>query len=191
MNYIKKKKALVIFIIITLIIIIFLFAFKDKNDGMNNAGITKISYRTYTKEKGWSKWTKNGLTSGNFKDDILNIQVKVDKKEKGDAGYRIYSVGNNWSEEYSSNAEIKNQNITGVRFGLTGMLGKKSQICYRTYNDENKWMEWSCDGIINGNSNKNIKAIEIKIMTSNSSLEDYLKDYSKNEIRSVGFEGVE
>ena len=178
----------IIGLILLLVLILFVIVFKPKTDGMVNSGITNIYYRTYTKENGWSKWTKNGLTSGNLKDNILNIQVKVDKKTKGEARYRVYSEKNNWSDEYGSNASILNQNITGVRFGLSETKSKTSNICYRTYNKENEWMEWSCDSEINGNKNENIKAIEIKIVPKESSLEDYLKDYSKKNTISIEFD---
>lgn len=189
MGFIKKYKKKILLIIILLIFVVsFAFLIKVLNsDGMNNEGITNVFYRTYTEEKGWSGWSKNGIKSGNLKYNIINIQVKVEKKAKGEARYRIYSVENNWSDEYGSNADIENQKITGIRFALSSTLKKTSSICYRTYNDENKWLGWSCNDTINGNANYGIKAIEIKIVPKNIVLNEYLKDYKTINYKNIGF----
>lgn len=182
MNLIKEnKKKSIIVLIVTIILIFILFLLFN-----NGSIITNVYYRTYTKENGWSKWSKNGETSGDLKNDILKIEIKTNDKN-GEAVFRTYSVNNKWSSK-----EIKvnknNENIVGIVFGLTDKLKRTSTICYRTYNDENRWMEWSCDGQTNGNINNNIKGLEVKVFLKNTSLDDYLKDYSKKEISSIGFE---
>lgn len=184
----KYKKKILLTIILLIFVVFFTFLIRIINsDGMNNSGITNIYYRTYTKEKGWSNWSKNGIKNGTLKYDILNIQVKVDKKTKGEARYRIYSTDNNWSDEYGSNAEIDNQNIIGIKFGLSGTLHKTSDICYRTYNNEDKWLGWSCSDMINGNIGQNITGIQIKIIPKNVIYREYLKDYNTLNKNSIGF----
>ena len=143
----------------------------------------KVYYRTYTKENGWSKWSKNGLTSGNKEDDILNIEVKVKPKKQGGVTYNVYQ------KEWSGNTEkLKKQKIKSVKFGLVGKMYRKYDVCYRTYNETNKWLEWACDGEISGNKTKNIKALEVKIIPKNVIKNDYLREYNSTSNNSnVGF----
>ena len=133
-------------------------------------------------------WTKNGKTSGNGKDDILNIEIKVKSRVKGNVDYRIYQNGK-WTQTAlnSENKKFKNKKINGIKISLTDLMYKKYIVYYRTYNKEDKWMEWSNDSNISGNKDQPIKKIEIKILLKESSLEDYLKDYSENEAYSKGF----
>ena len=184
----KKKLILIIVTAIILVTLIVIIVNKFNNDGMENSGILNVYYRTYTKEKGWSKWSKNGITSGNKKDNILNIEVKVKKKEKGLVVYRVYTINEDWSEEeYSIENKMKEATITGIKMGLTDTIGKKYSICYRTYNEESKWYNWACDGQASGNKEKEMKAIEIKVVPINVVYRDYLKDYKNASIKSEGF----
>ena len=174
---------------LALLIIFFIVVFTIRNldgDGVENKGILKVYYRTYTKEKGWSRWVKNGKTSGNELNEIQNIQIKVKQNKDDKVVYRIYET--NWSKEYNIDSKIKNRSIKAIKLGLTNKLSRKYDICYRTYNNDNKWLEWSCNGGINGNKRRSVTAIEVKIIPKGIVKYDYLKDYNKTENESsIGF----
>lgn len=183
-----KKLVLIVLLILIIIIAGTMIIKKVNSDGMENNGITNVYYRTYTKENGWSKWSKNGKTSGNQKDNILNIEIKLKKKETSKIVYRVYNTKNDWSDEYTIDSKMKNQSINAIKLATSASVYRKSNICYRTYNDEDKWLEWTCDGEISGNKEKEIKALEIKIIPKNVIQKDYLKDFEKTTNNSnVGF----
>lgn len=171
-------------IIIGLIIIIIT---KLNSDGMANEGIVNVYYRTYTSNNGWSKWSKNAITSGNKEDDITNIQIKVKNNKDGFIRYSLYN-NDNWSKEYDINSKIKNNSFNAIKIALTDALKIKYDICYRTYNEKNKWLEWTCDYDISGNEKMPVRAIEVKIIPKNVMKYDYLKDYNKTQNnQNVGF----
>lgn len=178
----KKQIVVMVSILLVAVLIVFLVN-KFNTDGMMQTKGVKVYYRTYTKEHGWSMWTKNGKTSGNKKDNILNIQVKVRPKKKGEVTYNVFN------KKWSGNTEnLKNKKIKGIKFGLAGSINAGYRVCYRTYNDKNKWLEWSCDGIVNGNAKKNIKAVEVKIIPKDVMKYKFLRDYStSNYGTSEGF----
>ena len=108
----KTKKYILAVLAIIVLLLCIIILFNNRSDGMENRGILNVYYRTYTKENGWSKWSKNGLTSGNMKNDITKIEVKI-KNKKGKVGYRIYNK-NKWTKEYYSRDEMKNLVINGI-----------------------------------------------------------------------------
>ena len=178
----KKKLILIIVTAIILVTLIVIIVNKFNNDGMENSGILNVYYRTYTKEKGWSKWSKNGITSGNKKDNILNIEVKTKRGEQV-----VYTVLNEENYSYDEtdgmyNVDLSkgNYNVKGIIVDLTDSINKKYDVCYRTYNEENKWLNWSCDGQVSGNNDKVVKSIEVKIIPKNVIKYEYLKDFSRN-----------
>ena len=184
---IGKKKLFLLILALLVIIILIVVTIKNLNtDGVENKGILKVYYRTYTKEKGWSRWVKNGKTSGNELNDIKNIQIKIKQGKDDKVVYRFYDT--KWSKEYNINTKIKNRQIKAIKLGLTSKLSRKYDVCYRTYNNDNKWLEWSCNGGINGNKNRSITAIEVRIIPRDIVKYDYLKDYNKSEFdSSIGF----
>ena len=71
---------------------------------------------------------------------------------------------------------------------MTKMLGKKYDICYRTYNKKDGWLDWACNGEISGNKKYRIKNIKIKIIPKNVLKSEYLEDYKKDiKGKSKGF----
>ena len=178
------KKILILGLLIFAVVFMIVFMVRKFNtDGMEQTKGAKVYYRTYTKENGWSKWSKNGLTSGNKNDDILNIEVKVKPKKQGSVTYNVYQK--KWS---GNTKKFQDQKIKGIKFGLAGKMYRKYDICYRTYNEKNDWLEWSCDGEISGNKDKNIKALEIKIIPKNVIKNDYLRGYNSTANNAnVGF----
>ena len=183
LNKVTKKQIFIMVLILLIAMLIVFLVNKFNTDGMEQTKGVNVYYRTYTKKHGWSRWSKNGVTSGNKKDDILNIQVKVKPKKKGEVTYNVFS------KKWSGNTEkIKNKKIKGIKFGLAGSVNVRYRVCYRTYNDKNKWLEWSCDGITNGNIKKNVKAIELKVIPKGVMKYKFLKDYStSNYGASIGF----
>lgn len=182
-----KVKKIVFLVAIILIIVVSIIAFINyfNNDGMKRTKGISIYYKTYTDEDGWSKWSKNGVTSGDQVHKIKNIEVKIKSKDKGKVLYKAY-INDKWGNDLY-NVLPKNNNINGVEIMATDIINRKYNICYRTYNKKDKWFEWSCDGDMNGNSQENITALEVKMVIKGAPLEDYLKDYYENEIKSKGF----
>lgn len=188
MNKIGKSKIIIAGTVLILLALVVFVVFKIvNNDPMETTGNLKVQYRTYTKENGWSSWTKNGKTSGNEKDNILNIQIKVGKKEKGKVVYRIYTE--DWSEyEYDKDSKIENKQMNAIRIGLTDTLYKKYDVCYRTTNKETNWLEWACDGEISGNKDSQITGIQVKIIPKGIIKNEYLEGFNTNENNSsLGF----
>jgi len=195
-EFIKKNYKITILITVVVALIIFSIIFlvsKVNNDGMNNKGILKVSYKSYSKK--WESWKKNGVTSGDKINPIKDLNIKIKNTKQGSIYYSVLTeVDENfkemegWSNQLYSYTEI-NKDIKAIRIGLTSSLGKRYDVCYRTYNDTNKWLNWTCNYNISGNKNKEIKAIEIKIIPKNAVKFDYLKDYNESdEIESsIGF----
>lgn len=175
----KKKMLLILAFILIIIFILFLVIAKPfENDKMENAGIKNIKYRVYTKD-GWSKWTKNGITAGDKKHKIKNVQIKVSfKNNDSKLDYYLYNNG-----KWVSDLDIKNnlKNIRGFKLAFMDQkLMKKYNICYRTHTKNSNWLNWSCDGATNGIINEDINALEIKIIPKNVIMRNYLKDYEEN-----------
>lgn len=187
---IKNKKNVVVVSVVSIVVILLFVIFNvinNKNDGMENTKQVSIYYKTYTKNNKWSKFSKNALTSGDFKNPIQNISIKTKSRTKGYVMYSVYSNGK-WIKDLDSESKIKNANISAVRFFNIDELNKKYDICYRTYNKKDKWLNWSCEGDINGNKNENITAIEIKIIPRNVTKYEWLKDFNKTvDSSSIGF----
>lgn len=186
----KEKKRKILFLIVIIIIIVsatIFFINNFNNDGMQNTKDISIYYKTYTKEDGWSKWSKNGLTSGDKTHSIKNIKIKYKTKSKGSVIYKTYS-NDNWSNDLYSNSNAKNNDIKGLKFSTGDIIYKKYNICYRTYNKEDKWLRWTCDGYVSGNINQDITAIEVKIIPKNIIKNEWLRDYNKgNNNTNIGF----
>lgn len=186
-NFIRnniKLLTIISFVFIIIIIgLIIIFAEKN-NDGMSNEGILKINYRTYTNY--WNKYSKNGVTSGNKKDFIKDIDIKIDKTNKGSLFYEVYT--DKWSDQINDYTQIGTE-INGIKIGLSDTLYRKYDVCYRTYNNKDKWLNWTCNFTVSGNIDKTITAIEIKVIPKNSIKFDYLKDYNEQTtITSIGFD---
>lgn len=184
---IKKYRILIIIISILLffLIVVGLFA-KINSDGMENAGITKIKYRVYTKKDGWSKWSKSGITAGDLKNPITKIEIKLNDGD--DIVYSYYTEENEWSEMITSSQNISDEenNIKAIKFSLFYNMSLKSEICYRTYNEENEWLDWTCNDDISGNIDEDVLGLQVKIIPRNIIKSDYLRDYGTNKI-NVGF----
>lgn len=174
----NNKKNILISIII---ILIFIFSISNffLNDHMEQKGIKNVYYKTYNKNKGWTSWTKNGLTSGNKKNKIENIKIKMFGEE---TTIKIYN-GKKWK-----NLE-NNSPIYGVMLQNSANIFKNYEVCYRTYNDNDKWLNWICNyGEVSGNSKYNVKAIQIKVIPKGVVRNDYLKNYDKNPQKfKIGF----
>lgn len=170
----RKKIFIVLGVIIAIVCVGLFIHIKNTNNQAN------VYYRTYTKN-GWSKWSKNGMVSGDGESAILNIEIKIKSKLKGDIIYKLYQ-GSEWT-----NVAKKNEKVSGMKITLSNTLYKKYNIFYRTYNDEDEWLEWANDYQISGNKDKTIKKIQIKLLEKDSSVDDFLEDYYLKEIKSKNF----
>lgn len=187
-NYNKKKYLYFLLVILILIVVIKICFFKT--DGMENAGILKVYYKTYTEESGWSGWAKNGLTSGNMKDNIKAFKIKLGNNDA--VIYSTYSTKENWSDNYVSDEDSnfdEENNVKAIKMSLFYGTSISYDLCYRTYNKKNKWLEWTCDSDgISGNIQENITAIQVKVIPRNIVKNEYLKDYNLNKNKSsIGF----
>lgn len=181
-----NKKYIMIVLFLILLLLFILFRVFYKTDGMEQAGVYNLYYKTYTKENGWSKWTKNGMTSGDYKLPIEKIEFKLKNKKDGEIHYTTFDSKNGWS---SSHSMSNLQNLKGIEISLSGNLYKKYNVYYRTYNNKDKWLNWSSDGDINGNANQNITAVEVKIIPRNVISREYLKNFSLEKIKNKNFNG--
>ena len=179
-----KKVTIALLIILLLVICIVGIVKKVTSDGMNNKGIFRVSYRTYTNK--WNSFKRNGKTSGNKKDKISDIEIKIKNTKKGNLFYSVYT--DSWSDQFNNYSKI-GKDIKGIRVGLFGSLNNKYSVCYRTYNKKDKWLNWICDYGISGNIDETVTAVEVKIIPKKSIKFDYLKDFNKlNPLSSIGFD---
>ena len=179
----KSKKIILLVIIFIVLIVGTIIFVNSRNDGMANVKGLNIYYKVYTKEKGFSKWYKNGLSNSNKNYNIKNIKIKL--KDTDEYSFSIYNEDNGWVD----GDNLKNQDINAIKVSLFGSMRKKYSVCYRVYNDKNKWLNWSCDNEINGNKEVNIKSIQMKLIPKNAVKNEYLKDYvDNNDRKNYNFE---
>ena len=177
-NKLKNRNRIILAGIIVLVLAIsFIIFYKLDSDGMNNNGIYNIKYKVYQNGK-WTKNSKNGMIVGDKEHPIQNISISIRTNEKTGSVY-YYAYTNNWSNQTFDTLENNANQIYGLKFYLSNLLYKKYQICYRTYNKKDKWLNWTCSGEISGNKEEPITALEIKIIPQNTVRPDYLKDYNK------------
>ena len=182
MEIIKKYKIrIAIGALILLGLIASLLIFNKLNtDKMNNNKIYNVKYKVYQNGK-WSKYSKNGMTIGDKEHPIQNLEFKY-KTEKGYIYYLAYTE--DWTEQIYNNINPTPEKIYGFKINSSNILYKKYDICYRTYNKKDKWLNWTCDGEISGNKKEPITAIEVKMIPKKVIKFDYLKDYN-NPLESM------
>lgn len=187
-----QRRIVLIICAILLIITILMYAnFNINFDKLENSDMN-VYYRVYSNDK-WSKWSKNGETSGDIKTSkpITNIEIKYRKKykfKKISLPYRIYNNKVDWTSRIYDFKEVKAKSTNGLVITHRNKTLEGYNVCYRTYNNKNKWLEWSCDGAINGNKNVEIRAIQIKIIPEGVIENEYLKDFNNNDNpSSIGF----
>lgn len=180
-----RKKKMIIFGLTIILFLTLLIVFINKQDKYSVNEVT-LKYRIYDGKK-WSFWSKNGKTIGNLNDSIKNIEISIKPKNKGSVSYSIYDEKNKKFNQIESNTKTKYSSINGISVSLIDEFNTKYRICYRTYNKKNKWMNWSCDGVWNGNAKENINKLEIKVIPRNCVLEEWLKNYDLNKSNRLGF----
>lgn len=188
-----QRRIVLIICAILLIITIFMYSkFNLDFDNLENSDMN-VYYRVYSNDK-WSKWSKNGETSGDIKTSkpITNIEIKYRKKYKFKKHEMIYRVYNNkddkWSDKRHDIKDLKLKYINAIIVPDMRKSFRGYDICYRTYNNKNKWLEWSCGNSINGNKDDEISAIQIKIIPEGIIENEYLKDFNNNDNpSSIGF----
>ena len=181
MEKLKNKKLwLLIACIIVVIVLIILFIPSLKTDGMRNDASIKFYYKVHTKN-GWSKWSYNGIISGNLKDPIDGIKFKNNSLTSGKV-YIKTNTNKKWNSVDCTEKEtcLYKNNINGIKASMLGMIDKKYDIYYRVHTKKDGWFTWTSNGIKAGSSNNSVDGIQIKIVPKNAYLKEYLKDYFGN-----------
>lgn len=161
------KREIIILVVSIVIFLISLVWFCIK--GIPEIVKPKVYYRTYTKEKGWSKWSKNGFTSGNEK-EITAVQIKLKNNKNLRLKYNCL-YGDEWQKtSYESNQVCGNKkdNIKSVRVKLVSDDEIDYNVEYRV-NNKKRWTVWFDNYIPSYTwNNKNnllpIKQIQIRLV---------------------------
>ena len=133
---IKEKKLVWITLIILCTVFVFLLIY-NKNSYAN------VYYRTYTKENGWTKWSKNAEINGN-KNTISAIEVKMKSNLDGKVVYKSY-YNKKWEEKNRTDKQLsgnKKDEINSIRMKLTGDLNERYNIKYRIKCTDKEWSAW-------------------------------------------------
>lgn len=137
-----------IYATISLLVLLSFILMNMTNDGMNNDKNIKLYYKTYTNK--WTFWSRDGLISGNKKDNIKDIRFKISCDKK-------------CTLKYNKKNKI-------IKIKLDNKLSDKYIFCYRTYNK--KWNNWYCKKSIRMND---FTAFEAKIIPNDVEKNDWLK----------------
>ena len=161
-EYSLSNKFLIFAIAVVLLTLVSLIYYNFNKELVRTKDI-KIWYRTYTKEKGWTKWSKNGNESGTEKYPIRAIEIKVKGRNTGDVFYNTYS-NNKWmdNDAYSGKtAGDKKHKIEKVRMMLSDTLYRRYNIKYRVFT--NKKMTKYVSNYFELSGGKEIYKIQIKV----------------------------
>lgn len=187
-NFSLKKTKNIYFIIIVITLSCFLFAFSFyKKNALKSVGIVSIKYKTYGGNR-WGKLVKNGQTSGSEKEQIEKIAFKDLNTKNYGFSYTIYNEKNPSGKLYESNDVAEFEYINGLSISPNSILSKKYDICYRTYNKTDLWLDWTCNDSISGNKKEKITMLQVKIIPKNVIRREYLEDYELNESSEKNFE---
>ena len=137
----------------------------------------KIKYKVAVRGKGWAKkWAKAGKTSGllNKYKRLEGLRVSFnDGGHDGDLEYRVYASGEDWTEwaPVSATAKkiAKGDGISDIEMRLTGELGEKYAVAYRTHISGLGWQPWLIGPAEAGAIDRldRIDAIKVKIVKNN------------------------
>ena len=174
-NKYKIFIAIILAVVLVVGVVLFIVITRKNTDGMNNKDIFNVKYKVYQNGK-WSKYTKNGMTIGDKEHPIQNIEFKYNE-DKG--GIFIETYTNEWSGQEHNVLSKNLEKIYGIKILTSNVLYKKYNICYRTYNKKDKWLNWTCSEEISGNKEEPITAIEVKLIPKKVIKFDYLKDFNE------------
>ena len=148
-----------------------------------------IKYKVAVKGKGWAKkWAKAGKASGllNKYKRLEGIRVSFkDGGYDGDLEYRVYESGEDWTEwtAVSPNAKkiAAGDGISDIEMRLTGSLGEKYAVAYRTHISGLGWQPWLIGPDEAGAIDRldRIDAIKVKIV-KNRPTSAFVKKAKKN-----------
>lgn len=160
----KKELVLLVLAIIVFLSALGYFCYKEIPELIK----PKVYYRTYTKEKGWSRWSKNGETSGNGY-DITAVQIKLKNSKKTAIKYNALSKYN-YDDKGKNNGDIAGNKKDSIKYfyiRFDNETEKKYSIKYRSTTNEEKWNDYDLDGTMSyvldkkGSNSKPIKYIQI------------------------------
>lgn len=162
----KKEIVLLVLAILVFLSALGYFCYKEIPELIK----PKVYYRTYTKEKGWTKWSKNGETSGNG-NDITAIQIKLKSFEKGSIKYNVSYDGINYDDNVSednNDSGNKEKVIKAFKVMLNKDISKKYYANYRSSTKKTKWDSFTSESKSSypwpiTSNYKTIKYIQIRI----------------------------
>ena len=171
-NVLKDKKKLAIILSIILgLFIVFLVTYNINNNA-------SVYYRTYSKEKGWTSWVKNGQVSGKKGCAITAIQIKVKSTSNGNVFYDGYTVKDKWINKNKNNGQTlgnKKDELRGIQVLITDTMLRKYNVYYRTHNKKNGWMAWAINSEMSGNGKYSIDQIQIVVKDKKEKFDQQMK----------------
>lgn len=164
------------------IIVIFNFIYVLVN---NDKSIVNVYYRAKVNNK-YTNWSKNGKSINNDK-TIEDLNIKLSSTKEGNVLCKLANKKGEFIDIHYTNSKSFD-GVYATRIYLSRVLEKKYDICYRTYNQKDKWLDWACNGEISGNKKYKVRNIKIKIIPKNVLKSEYLEEYKKNiKGKSKGF----
>lgn len=163
-----------LFFLIAIIIVVYKTAF---NNNIKNVGVANIKYRTLSNNNKWGNWAENGESSGFENGYITKLDIKLSNKYEKSFGYTIYNDKNKKGKFHHYDDKSKFKYANGISFSLNSNMIREYDVCYRTYNNKDKWLDWTCNDSISGNYNEKISKIELKVIPKNVLKREYLEDY--------------
>lgn len=125
-------------------------------------------------EQGWQDTKKDGSTSGTVGQSGRIDLVRASLVEAGESGirYSVCSSANAWQQWESNDAEAgkSGENLTALRFELTGILSEHYDVWYRVHIAKFGWLGWTKNGNSAGSDSAitPIEAFEIRILRKGS-----------------------
>lgn len=132
----------------------------NKNTLKTQASTTTpyVAYRTRMRAEKWSKWAKNGATSGGVDSGrrMEGVRLKL-KGTDGGIAYKVCLQNKKWSQGWVRNGKVagmpgKEMRIEAIRIRLTGAAKRQYDVYYRAYVPFIGWMGWASNGAVAGST---------------------------------------
>lgn len=164
---------------------------KKLNDIISNYNLTRfdglpsLTYSSHVQSYGWLDQVhtgeKSGTTGGNKR--LEAFKVNVNNYDGIDVEYSSFIEGKGW-DKWNTNGQVsgaigESLSVKAIRMKLNGSQALNFDIYYRTHVESYGWLDWSKNGEINGVEdilNKQVEAIEIRVIRKGSSAPDATKN---------------
>ena len=141
----------------------------DATTSLSHLGAAKATYAANLKDGGWQSARVNGKKAGKtgVSARIQQLWATLDTNESG-IRYDVCANGDDW-QGWSSDggvAGIGSNNLTAVRFELTGLAEKHFNVWYRVHVAKKGWLGWTSNGSAAGTDSGThpIEAIQVKVL---------------------------